>query len=120
MAFPHITIQATRLELTEELKDRLENKLIALEKFIPEEANCVCDVELEKTTRGQQTGNIYRAEINFMMNGTLFRAESTDATIENAMDGAKNDLKRELRRARGKEKSILRRGGQKLKDMLRF
>ena len=119
MAFPHVNTKATNITLTPEIEDRLEKKLHALEKFISEGSNCVCDVELEKVT-GSQTGKIYRAEINFEVDGRLFRAEATEESIEVAIDRVKNELKRELRKARDKEKSLLRRGSQRIKDMLRF
>ena len=119
MAFPHINTKATHIELTPDIEDRLEKKLHTLEKFIPSTTDCVCDVELEKLAE-HQTGKVYRAEVNLQVAGKLFRAEATDETIEAAIDQAKNELKRELRRSSGKHKSLIKKGGQKLKDMLRF
>lgn len=119
--FPHINTKATNIELNEELIDYLEKRLAPLERVLPkDETDLVCDVELQKITEHHQTGKIYRAEINLKVAGKLFRAEATEDTIEVAIDGAKSDMKRELRKFTGKRQSLFKRGSQRAKDILRF
>ena len=121
MEFPNIQTKATSLTLTDALVDLLEKRLQTLGKLLPEDETSIsCDVELEKITDHHQTGKIYRAEINLRIGGKLYRAESTEERIEDAIDRAKNDLKTELRRSKDKRQSLMRRGGQKLKDLIRF
>ena len=120
MSFPTINIKASGIDLTEELTVLLEQKLEPLEKFIPaEETDLKCDVEFEKVAE-HQTGKIYRAEINLYVGGKLFRAEATEDQMEIAIDEMRDDVKRELRKANDKRQSMLKRGGQAIKDMLRF
>ena len=118
--FPRINVKATNFEQTVFITEVLEKRLRTLEKFLPvDETMLVCDVELEKMT-DQQTGRIFRAEINLQVGGTLFRAEATENRMEDAIEEAKSDLKTRLIRASGKRQSLFRRGAKKIKDMLRF
>lgn len=118
--FPNITVKRTNFEQSAAVQEVLEKRLATLEKFLPEgETMLVCDVELEKQA-GQETGRIFRAEINLQVGGTLLRAEATAERMEDAIEQAKNELKSELTRANGKRQSLFRRGAKKLKDMIRF
>jgi ribosome-associated translation inhibitor RaiA len=77
-------------------------------------------VELELVTRHHQSGRIYRAELNLKVGGVLFRAEATEERMEDAIERAKEDLKRELRRANNKRQSLMRRGARRVKEWFRF
>lgn len=115
-----IKTKATALEITPEISDFLQNKLSQLEHFLPQSKEVVCDVELEKAIKAQHSGKIYRAEINLMIGGTLFRAEATEETIEYAIDTAKDELKNELRKSGKKRETLLRRGSRRIKNLLQF
>lgn len=120
MAFPIINVKGSNLELTDELKILIEQKITPIEKFLPkDETDIKCDVEIEKIN-DQQSGNIFRAEINLFVAGIKYRAEKTEDQIEKAIDRARDELKKEVRRSRGKHDSLIKRGGRKIKDMLRF
>jgi ribosomal subunit interface protein len=121
MAFPHINVKGTQFTITTELHDQLDEKLGQLEKLLPEgETDIICDVELELVTRHHQSGRIYRAELNLKVGGVLFRAEATEERMEDAIERAKEDLKRELRRANNKRQSLMRRGARRVKEWFRF
>src|SRR3989344_7358085 len=115
--FPSFNIKATNFEQTPLIEDLLDKRLKTLEKFLPEgETMLVCEVELEKQT-GQQTGRIFRAEINMQVGGTLLRSTATSERMEDAIEQAKNELKSELVRTSGKRQSMFRRGAKRIKDM---
>jgi ribosomal subunit interface protein len=119
-SFPTISMKATNLEISTGLQTLVEQKFQSLEKFIPEgETDLSCEVELEKLA-GQQTGRIYRVEANLFVHGKMYRAEATEEQVEKAIDVVRNELRRELERANGKRLSLVRRGGQAIKNMLRF
>ncbi len=120
MAFPYINTKAKNIELTSHLEEYLEKRLATLERLLPKSDAITCDVELEKTTEHHHTGRIYRAEINLALGGQLLRAEATEESIENAIDVAKNELKRELTKLTDKTDSMFRRGARKAKDFFRF
>lgn len=118
--FPEIKVKTTNFVHTPEMHATLEKRLATLEKFLPEqETNLVCEVELERFA-DQQTGRVYRTEINLTVGGMLLRAEALEERMEDAVDRAKEELKRELTRALGKRQSLFLRGARKIKDMMRF
>ena len=118
--FPHIQSKTSNFAQTTMIMDVLEKRLKTLEKFLPAgETRLACAVELEKLT-DQQSGRIFRAEVNLHVGGTLFRAEATEMGMEDAIEKMKNELKTELVRTHGRDQSLFRRGAQKLKGMVRF
>lgn len=121
MSFPPINVKATNIDLSDELRTLLEEKFSSLEKFVPDnETDLKCEAELEKVTNHHQSGRIYRAEVNLSVAGKLYRAEATEEQIEQAIDEVRDELKRELRKAQDKRRSMVRRGGQAIKRMMRF
>ena len=118
MTFPTITFKQTNITVDDHLPDLIEQKLITLEKFIGE-APSLCEVEFERLTH-QQTGDIHRVEVNLTVTGKLYRAEATAESFEAAVDEVRDELDAELRRTREKDNTLLKRGGRKLKSLLRF
>ena len=118
MSFPIINFKATQTDLDDAMRTLTEQKLQTLEKFFGD-ASVLCDVEFEKVA-AHQNGDIYRVEVNLQVDGTLFRAEATLDSFEKAIDEVRDELDKELRRARKKHDTLVRRGGRMIKDMLRF
>lgn len=119
MTFPHISVRTTNFTLTPKMETLLEQKLSPLGKFLGERNEAYCEVELEKVAE-HQSGKIYRAEVNLQSGGRLFRVEATEEQIEQSIDSVRDQLRNELQHAHGKRQSLVRRGGQALKSMLRF
>jgi ribosomal subunit interface protein len=119
MSFPSITIKGANYSITPDLSALVEHKLAPLGKFIPDGLPTTCEVELEKVAE-HQSGKIYRAEINLSVNGKLYRAEGVEDQIEKAVDGMRDNIRHELQRDHERRDSLLRRGGRKIKQMLRF
>jgi len=119
MAFPIITYKHTNTHPDEELQNVVEQKLRSLEKYIGSETDIKCAIEMEKTG-GKQTGLTHRVEANFWLAGTLYRAEATEESFEKAIDEVRDELDKEVRRAHKKRNSLLKKGGRKIKDMMRF
>lgn len=114
-----INYKATNLVLTSDINEYLNKKLDSLGKFIDlgNEA-VVAQVEVGKTTRHHQSGEIYRAEINIRVDGKTFRAVSESTEILSAIDMMKDQITQELRRYKTKKLHFLRRSGQKVKKFL--
>jgi ribosome-associated translation inhibitor RaiA len=64
-------------------------------------------------------GDIFRAEININVGGRTLRAVSERPDLFSAIDDMKDEINHELASFKGKRFSIVRRSGQKLKEMLR-
>lgn len=114
----NITIKSTHRDLTLLERELIEGKFSALQKMVGEAALLSCEVE--ESIAVERAGAKYRAEGNLSVDGKLYRAEATSSTLEGAVDRVRDDLAREVRRARGKERGLLKRGGAALKRMLRF
>jgi len=111
-------IKGTDVDITDTLRELIEEKIGTLDKFLQDHDSVQCDVELEKVT-ASQSGNIFRAEANIIVDGTLaHRAEATTDQIEKSIDEVRDELSKEIRRANDKHRSLVRRGGARIKEML--
>lgn len=114
-----VNYKATNLVLTSDINEYLNKKLDSLGKFIDlDDEAVVAQVEVGKTTRHHQSGEIYRAEINIRADGKTFRAVSESTEILSAIDMMKDQITQELRRYKTKKLHFLRHSGQKVKKFL--
>ncbi|MDP3726459.1 MAG: ribosome-associated translation inhibitor RaiA [bacterium] len=116
-----IKIKFTNLASVPEIEKYVRMKIQLLEKFFKHyagEGDLLFEVEIGKTTKHHQTGNIFRAEINFTAGGVHFRSESEKDDLYSAIDEAKDELSRELRKSKNKSLNLLKRGGAALKNLL--
>jgi len=88
----NIRIKATKIELTEEIKDYVQEKMDMLEKYLGDFPVINADFEVEKTTNHHQKGEIYRAEFNLSVPGELLRVEKTEVDIFRAIDNVKDHM----------------------------
>lgn len=100
----NIKIKATKIELTEDLKDYIEKKFGAMEKYLGSFKATNADVEIEKTTNHHQKGDIYRAELNLAVPGELLRVEKTEAEIKKAIDKVKEHMEIVIKKYKEKKK----------------
>lgn len=116
-----IHFKATNYEITEEVRDFAAKKLSAISKFVgtEEQGEAQVYVELGRETGAHAHGRVWRAELNFDKDGKRFRATSVQESLEDAIDKSVKDLARELRSAKTKSTSVMRRGGGAIKAMLR-
>lgn len=112
----NINIKATNLELTEKISDYVDKKLAVSEKFTGEEEVPICGVELARS-KHHQNGEVYRAEITLELPHRFFRVSATGESVYSAIDQAQEELLREVRREKRKRIHLLRRGGNKLKQI---
>ena len=119
MSLPIIQYKATNTELDESLQVLLEQKFQSLTKYWKADDSVSCAVEFEKET-AHQSGKHFRVEANLTVNGTLFRADASELSFEEAVDEVRSELDKELRRDNKKHETLVKRGGRKIKEMLRF
>lgn len=119
MSFPYISTKSTNFTITPQLETLLDQKFAPLGKFLDGKTDITCEVELEKIG-DHHSGKIFRAEINLYAGGKMHRAEATEDLMEHAIDVIRDELTRELKHENEKRRSLVRRGSQAIKDMLRF
>lgn len=117
MTFPTINFKFNDLNEAQELAIVVDQKMAVFDKYLHENQPATCDVEFQKVT-SQQTGKIYRVEANLMFNGTLFRAEATEDSFEKAIDEVRDELDKELRRAKEKQATLKKQGGREAKEQM--
>lgn len=100
----NVKIKATKIKLTPEIKDYVQEKMDMLEKYLGSVAVINCDVEVGMIVGGQNKGKIYRAEANIRVPGEILRVEKTEKELFKAIDKVKDHLARSIRRY--KEKKI--------------
>lgn len=125
-----IIVQGTKLEINEALREWVDKKIGALAKFHPDleredeipakgrRKKVDVRVELEKTRPGQRKGRIFRAEAQFNLGSKLFRAESLKGDLRQAVVEVGEDLERQLKKYKGKQRDKLERGARKAKREL--
>ncbi|MBI2617841.1 ribosome-associated translation inhibitor RaiA [Candidatus Kaiserbacteria bacterium] len=117
----HHSVKTTDFQMTPEVSEYLSAKLVSLEKYISKDDESVkCEVEIGRTTEHHQSGPIFRVEINVSIGKKLLRAEATEESINAAIDSAKDEMVKRLRRHKGRQFALLRKGGEKIKNFLRF
>jgi putative sigma-54 modulation protein len=89
-----IRIKATRIELTPQIKEYVQLKMNMLEKYLGKIQVINCDVEISRENGVQNSGKIYRAEVNLEVPGQLLRVEKTEKDILKAVDKVKDHLER--------------------------
>ena len=105
------------LKITPAIENYLQKKIASLEKFVKKfnQDLIKADAELGRTTRGQKTGEIFRAEINLVIGGQFFRAEAASDNLYAAIDEVRDDLERQIKKFSAKKSTIFIRGARSIK-----
>ncbi|MGB4076604.1 MAG: HPF/RaiA family ribosome-associated protein [Minisyncoccia bacterium] len=114
----NLTFKFTKYEPTAEILAQARKQIGALDKFVSGKAG-KAELELERAVGKPHKGDIWRAELMVRMNGKVYRAESTKAKLSHALTTVARDVGQELRRAKGKDSDISKKGGSKVKNMMR-
>lgn len=117
-----IHIRGNNLELTDAIKSYAEKKASGLEKYAPKYPNMPdlqVWVEVGRTTKHHQSGDIFRAEIQFQLphEAKMIRAQAETADLYAAIDEAHDEMKNELQKIKDKKISFLRRGRDSVKNL---
>lgn len=116
----NISIKSTDFNMTPDIESYVREKLGTLEKHIDlhGEENLLAEVEFQRSTHHKK-GEVFRVEVNLSFKGKVVRAESTKHDPRVAIDDVRQQLDKRVRRSKGKSFDLLKRGGRKLKSLLR-
>lgn len=115
MTFPTINFKFNELEEAKALSDIVEQKFLALEKYIAGAGTC--DVEFIKVAQ-QQSGQVHRVEVTLAIGGDVYRAEAVEDSFEKAIDEVRDELDKELRRAKDKQLTVDKQAGREAKEQM--
>ncbi len=114
------TLKGTGIELSEAITTAVDKVVASIEKYTdPDDTSVLVDIELGKTTNHHRSGEIFRAEINFHSRIGSLRAESEKEDLYAAITEAKDEIIESLRSKKSKRTDFIKRGGLKVKNMLR-
>lgn len=116
-----IRIKTTNYQMQSETSQYLDKKIADIEKFVDEsEGAARCEVEVGRAAGHPERGNIWMAEVHLIYKGREYRSVATAESVNAAIDEAKDDIMRQLRRDKRFHIRIARRGGALLKRIIRF
>ncbi len=102
-----IDIKGTNLELTEAIKDYINEKIGSLEKFY--DGILIARVDVGLTTKHHQKGNIFRAEVNLdVPQKHVLRAAAEREDLYMAINQVKDELQRQLKKFKEKKRGLFR------------
>ncbi len=112
-------IKTTNISLTPAISEYVEKKLGKTSRILEGDTTAHCDVELARTTGHHHKGEIFRAEIHIVAAGINAFSRSEKEDLYAAIDDARAEIMRELNSFREKKLSRMRRGGLRIKEMVK-
>ena len=101
-----IIIQGRNIILTSAIKTYIETKLGTLGKFVKRwdgGGAAILRVEVSRATRHHKKGDVFYAEANLDIPGTLLRAEAYDADARLAVNVIRKTLELEIKKRKERE-----------------
>lgn len=115
-----LNLKATNITLNDDTRSYLEKRLTSLGKLMDiDDPAVLIDVELGRTTKHHQSGDIFFAEINVHRGKEAFRAVSNRGDLNSAIDDMHGEIAGELLSWKGRKKSFSRRSAQIAKAVLK-
>ncbi len=114
-----IIISAKNFEITPSIESYVDEKINGLSKLIrvhEERGVAEARVDVSKTTQHHRKGDVFHADVNLVLPGSVLRAQSEGLDIFSAVDEVKDELARQIKAYKGKQSAKFRRGAQKVKQ----
>ena len=115
----NINIKTTNITLTEAITDYTSKRLEAIKQLLNNDTTAQCDIELGRTSAHHKHGDVFRAEIHIVGKDKDLYASAEEADLYKAIDIVRDEMLREVRSSKAKKISLIRRGGAKIKDILK-
>lgn len=116
-----INIKGTNIDLSEPIVEYFHKKMEGMEKLFDthEDAEIIVYGDLGKSSNHHKNGDIYKADVRIVHPGKSLYAVSEKEDLYKAIDDVADELMREASKVHGKKHSLVRRGGIKVKEMMR-
>ncbi|OGL66399.1 ribosomal subunit interface protein [Candidatus Uhrbacteria bacterium RIFCSPHIGHO2_01_FULL_63_20] len=96
-----ISLKGTQIELTDAIKDYVDVRLKAIEKFTTDFGMAEISVECGRTSGHHNKGNVYRCEMTLQVPGKVLRAQREAEDLYEAIDLVKDELVRQVKDYKG-------------------
>lgn len=116
----NINTKSTNFNMTPEVEEYLTSKISSVEKFLQhtDQDSVLVECEIDRSTHHQK-GEVYRVEINLTCKGALYRSDQTHFDVKGAIDLAKDQLEKQIRRSKTKQSNLFQKGARAIKNILR-
>ncbi len=114
-------IKTKEIFLTPAINDYVEKKIAHLDKFVSPNnlEQSICYAEIGKTTKHHKNGDFFVAELNVHVGGKSLRARVETEDLYAAVDMAVDEMIEELKSFKDKKTSLVKRGGAKIKAIIK-
>ena len=114
-----LNIKTTNTTITPAVSDYVTKRLDKISRLLDSDPSAICDVELAKISGHHNKGDIFKAEIHIVGVGKNVYASVEKDDLYAAIDGVRDDIIRELISGKTKRLSYVRRGGARVKAMIK-
>jgi putative sigma-54 modulation protein len=115
----NINIKTTNLTITDAIQTYVDKRLDKISKLLAYDESVQCNIELARTTAHHNKGDIFRAEIHIIGKGKDIYSSSEKSDLYTAIDDARQEVLRNIKANREKKISFVRRGGARVKAMMK-
>lgn len=115
----NINIKATNISLTSSISDYVGKRVGKISKLLKNDESAQCNIELARTTGHHNKGEIFRAEIHIVGANKNHYASADEVDLYAAIDAVRDEIVSELRSRKEKRMVFIRRGGAKIKAMVK-
>lgn len=116
----NIKIRSINFDITPAIDEYISKKVSSLEKFLEVSEGAICEVEIGRTTKHHNSGDIFKAEINLTQPGTKqVYAVAEEADLYTAIDVVRDEAERSIVSRKSKNITLLRKGSAKVKSLLK-
>jgi ribosomal subunit interface protein len=112
-------IKTTAITMTDAISEYVARRLEKITKIIGEDPSIQCDIELARTTSHHNKGDIFKAEIHIVGANRNLYASSEKEDLYSAIDVVQDEILRELKTDKEKKLSMIRKGGARMKSMMK-
>jgi putative sigma-54 modulation protein len=114
-------IKTTDFLLTDAISDYINKKIERLDRFVsPEDKDVLmCYIEIGKTTNHHKNGDLFKAEFTIHIGSNVLRVENTEEDLYSSIDEVIEGMSEKLNSFKKKKVSLIRRGGAKMKAIMR-
>ena len=116
-----VEIYTKDIELTQEIEDYIQKKVDSFDKILGKSSEeRKCDFRIGKNSNAHNKGQIYFAEARVETPRKAYGADAKGESLNEVIDKLKDEILKKIRRNKDKKESIIKKGGRKIKKLLRL
>ena len=115
----NINIKTTNIELTPAIRSHVDKCLEKITKMLGNDPAFICDIELANTSGHHNKGDIFKTEIHIVGKNKNLYASAESSALFSSIEDVRDEILSELKASKKKNIAFVRRGGARMKAMMR-